>query len=75
MATDTLDAIMQIGETAGQVWQYLDDQGPTTLTKLVKEIEAPRDSIMQAVGWLAREDKLLFDASGRTKTIRLRDEY
>lgn len=73
MAIDTVDAIMHIGDVAGRVWQYLDQHGPTTLTKLVKEVEAPRDSIMQAVGWLAREDKLLFDANGRSKTVRLRD--
>lgn len=73
MATDTVDAIAQIGEVAGRVWQYLDHEGSCTLTKLVKELDAPRDSIMQAVGWLAREDKLVFDASGRSKTIRLRE--
>ena len=72
MATEICETTPQIGELAGTVWHYLDEQGPTGLTKLVKEIDAPRDLIMQALGWLAREDKLSFDMAGRTKSVRLR---
>lgn len=70
--TETCDTTTQIGELAGVVWHYLEDQGTTSLTKLVKEIDAPRDLIMQALGWLAREEKLVFDTTGRSKSVRLR---
>ncbi|MBN8627660.1 MAG: winged helix-turn-helix domain-containing protein [Planctomycetes bacterium] len=61
-----------IGETAGVVWKVLAAKGPLSLTKLTKECEAPKDLVLQAVGWLAREDKLVFE-EGRTKTIGLKD--
>ena len=31
-----------IGTVAGQVWHYLNDHGAVTLSKLAREIEAPR---------------------------------
>lgn len=65
-------AIEQIGETAGLVWQALHQGGRMSFTKLFKEVEAPRDLVLQAVGWLAREDKIDIDDASRTKTIGLR---
>src|SRR5262245_8378958 len=51
--------VSEIGEIAGKLWHILDARGPLTYAKLVKEIDdAPRDLVMQALGWLAREDKL-----------------
>lgn len=60
-----------IGETAGEVWQTLLEHGQLTLTQLAKEVDAPRDRVMQAVGWLAREDKIRFDEQARRKVISL----
>jgi hypothetical protein len=60
-----------IGTVAGQVWQYLHTHGPVTLSKLAREIEAPRDLVMQGVGWLAREGKIAFHEGPRSKTISL----
>jgi len=63
--------VQQIGEVAGEVWQTLSENGPTSFSKLAKEIEAPRDIVSAAVGWLAREEKVCFDESGRTRLISL----
>jgi hypothetical protein len=60
-----------IGLTAGAVWHTLDDQGPLSMAKLVKAVGAPRDLVMQAIGWLAREDKLSIDDS-RNKVVSLK---
>jgi hypothetical protein len=38
----------------------------------VKEIDAPRDVVMQALGWLAREEKLDIEEDGRTRTVSLK---
>jgi uncharacterized membrane protein len=43
-----------------------------TLAQLAKDVEAPRDTVMQAVGWLAREGKIEIEESGRKRTITLR---
>ena len=60
-----------IGETAGAIWHALDKNGKMSLTKLGKEIEAPRDVVMQAIGWLAREEKIAIEEKGRAKLISL----
>lgn len=64
--------VAEIGETAGVVWHTLNEKGPLTIAKLVKEIEAPRDVVMQALGWLAREEKLEIEEDGRTRVVSLR---
>jgi hypothetical protein len=71
MATITENCVEQIGETAGQVWNTLATHGPLSLTKLTKESGAPKDLVLQAIGWLAREDKISIE-EGRTKLISLR---
>lgn len=64
--------VARIGDTAGMVWQYLDLHGPMSVTGLAQEFDAPRDLVMQAIGWLAREEKVEISESGRTKTIALK---
>jgi hypothetical protein len=64
--------VEQIGEAAGAVWRVLSDKGPMSAAKIVKELDAPRDLVMQALGWLAREDKLAIDAESKAKLISLR---
>ena len=65
--------LSEIGETAGKLWHVLDLKGPQTLTKLLKEVDdVPRDVVMQAIGWLAREDKLEIEEEGRTRVVSLR---
>jgi hypothetical protein len=73
MATATsASCIDQIGETAGQVWQKLDEDGPISISKLVGLIDAPRDTVMQAIGWLAREDKVSIEQTKRGRVVSLR---
>jgi hypothetical protein len=62
----------QIGETAGQVWRCLSDNGPVSLAKLTKQVDAPRDLVMQAIGWLAREDKVEIEERNKTRLICLK---
>jgi hypothetical protein len=62
----------QIGETAGTVWHVLNEQGPLSMAKLAKAVDAPRDLVLQAIGWLAREDKIDIEESGRGRIISLR---
>lgn len=68
-----LCAVEQIGETAGAVWHCLFENGAMSMTKLVKSIDAPRDTVMQAVGWLAREDKITIDESSRGRVVSLKE--
>jgi hypothetical protein len=70
--TSESDPVLQIGETAGMVWKQLTENGPMSMAKLVKAVGEPRDTVMQAMGWLAREDKLSIEEDGRSRIISLR---
>jgi hypothetical protein len=61
-----------IGEVAGVVWTKLAENGSMSMAKLVKSVGEPRDTVMQAIGWLAREDKVWIDEEGRSRVISLR---
>lgn len=63
--------IESVGTVAGLVWQYLHTNGAVTLSKLARDIDAPRDLVMQGVGWLAREGKIEFQEGSRNKLIAL----
>jgi hypothetical protein len=62
----------QIGETAGVVWRLLDERGSLSMAKVVKESGAPRDVVLLALGWLAREDKIAIDSESRGRVVSLR---
>jgi hypothetical protein len=70
MAVST-SRVVRIGEVAGIVWRTLSDQGPMTMAKLTKIVGEPRDTVMQAVGWLAREGKLDIVNQRRSLVISL----
>ena len=61
-----------IGETAGKVWRFLDKHGEANLTQIKKGMKGDADLILQAIGWLAREDKLLIEKKGRHITYSLK---
>jgi len=71
MITELNYDVTSIGAVAGMVWEYLSHNGPVTLSKLSKDIDAPRDLVMQGVGWLARENKVRFEETPRSRVISL----
>ena len=72
-AVDTVSVVGQIGETAGQIWQLLNENGPTKIAELVKSLDCPRDQVMQGIGWLAREDKIRITIESRSRIVELID--
>ena len=73
MSTATMiPVIEQIGETAGLVWQCLQLHESISMAQLTRSIDAPRDVVMQAVGWLAREDKIDIEETTRGRQICLK---
>ncbi len=72
-APPSVSCVAQIGEMDGVVWRTLNANGAMSLTKLVKSVGQPRDMVMQAVGWLAREDKVWIEDQGRSRIISLRE--
>jgi predicted transcriptional regulator len=72
MATSEPTSLVEtIGVTAGEIWRVLLEQGELTTTQLAKQVNAPRDQVMQAVGWLAREGKIRYEQRARSKVVSL----
>ena len=64
--------IPKIGETAGKVWRFLNENEEANLTQLSKGVKVEPNLILQAIGWLAREDKLQIAKKGRFITYALK---
>ena len=65
--------IHSIGNTAGKVWKFLKEKGEANLNQLKKGVKADPNLVLQAIGWLAREDKLLIQKKGRYITYALKE--
>ena len=61
-----------IGITAGQVWDYLNQKGPATIIKLKSNLEVSNTMLCLALGWLAREDKIVISKMNHTYEISLK---
>ncbi|KJV06237.1 winged helix-turn-helix domain-containing protein [Methylocucumis oryzae] len=61
-----------IGEAAGTVWQYLEQNGPSSVTKIATDTGIAKNDLQRAIGWLSKEDKLNIEVKGRTETIALK---
>lgn len=61
-----------IGNTAGKIWEFLNDNGPASATKITTVTKLNKREVERAIGWLACEGKLDFETNGRTETISLR---
>ena len=64
--------IYEIGETAGKVWQVLNDNGESTFVKVKKKVVGSTELLHQAIGWLAREDKLNILKEGSSVKLSLK---
>jgi len=62
----------RIGLTAGSIWHYLAENGPTSVAKLVRELTEEEKIIQRSIGWLAQEGKITLDAVDRVETIALK---
>jgi hypothetical protein len=54
----------RIGETAGKIWQTLRENDEMTVSKLPKVMKEKETVVYQALGWLARENKVAYRTSG-----------
>lgn len=61
----------RIGEIAGEVYEFLEEEGKTSVSGVASSIDVPRTKVNMAIGWLAREGKLEFNEEGRGKSLSL----
>lgn len=61
-----------IVESAGQIWNYLNEKGEVTTTKMKKDLSLDDNFASLGLGWLAREDKINFSKKGSHLKVSLR---
>ena len=64
--------VAEIGTAAVRVWEFLHQHGPTSVHRMASHLDLTRDVLLQAIGWLAREDKLCFQRASRGRLIGLK---
>ena len=60
-----------IGEAAGQIWNYLNENGETTLSKMKKDLDLKANFTELGLGWLAREGKVKMSKKGSSTNVSL----
>jgi hypothetical protein len=64
--------VSEIGVAAGEIWHYLEKNGPSSVTKVTTDTGIGKNDIQRAIGWLAKEDKLAIELKGRVETLSLK---
>ena len=62
----------QIGMSAGQIYEFLNNNGETTFSKMKKELDLKGNFADLGLGWLAREGKVEISKKGSSVNVRLR---
>ena len=63
-----------IGNIAGTIWHYLEENDEATITKLTRELRETERTILMGIGWLAREGKLDFEKRKQGTYITLKTQ-
>jgi len=58
-------------ETAGKTWRFLGQNGQTSVSQLPKVLKEKDEVVLQALGWLAREDKIDYTVKNRRTFVSL----
>lgn len=61
----------QVIEAAGKTWRFLGQNGEINVTNLPKILKEKESVVFQALGWLAREDKINYSIKNRRTFVSL----
>ncbi len=61
----------KIIEVVGKVWRFLGQNGQTNVSQLAKSLKEKDEVVFQALGWLAREDKITYTIKNRRTFVSL----
>ncbi len=64
--------IEAIGEAAGKIWHFLDQNGEASVNKVTTETGLSKNDVQRGIGWLAKEGKLNVQVNGRVETLSLK---
>jgi hypothetical protein len=63
--------IEKIGETAGEVWRIIREKEEVNISQLPRLLNEKSAVVYQAVGWLARENKIEYKTVGAKTLVSL----
>lgn len=61
-----------IGDAAGKIWHYLNENGDASVSKVTTETGLGKNEVQRGIGWLLKEDKLNIETVGRAETLSLK---
>ena len=67
---DKTNLTHKIGNNAGRIWKILDIWGDIDIQSIQRLADIQEEEVHTALGWLAREDKIVLDDISR---IRLKE--
>ena len=61
-----------IGKAAGEIWELLNKEGPLSVSAIVARMKQPQTIVYMGIGWLAREDKVIFTEAKRGMSLSIK---
>jgi hypothetical protein len=64
-----------IGINAGIIWQLLNEKGALPISAIKTQTKFSNEYLFYALGWLAREDKVVFFEKDDIQYVKLIDNF
>ena len=64
----------EVNELADRIYEFLTREKVVRLSTIPAEMDAPASRVYMAIGWLMRDDKLLFTKKGRRIDVTLKEK-
>ena len=61
-----------IGQAAGEIWRLLKEEGPLSVSAIASKVKQRQAVVYMGIGWLAREDKLIYTQTRRGMLLSLK---
>lgn len=63
---------LNLGQAAGKIWATLNEsETPVSATKLAESTGLDKNQVQRALGWLAREGKIMVELKGKNEFFSL----
>jgi cell division inhibitor SulA len=69
---ESREMIQKIGDAAGRIWQFVNENPASNLERINKHLKLELSVFCMALGWLAREDKIVFEGQGKELRVSLK---
>lgn len=66
------DIHQEIINAAGLIYNYLSDKGEVSISKMKKDLNLYGNFTEMGLGWLSREDKIIYTKKMRSVSVKLR---